>query len=151
MEAATSTAAFAPARRVAGGTRRALDWAIRSVELRWALAVVFASIAAMVLTLSLWNADLTVPFVYQGDGQFYQMSIKGILEHGWWFSNPSLGAPFGQQLYYFPLSDTNLYLLVIKLMGVFTSNSAVIGNLFYLVTFPLDALAAYLVLRKLKV
>ena len=38
-----------------------------------------------------------------------------------------------------------------KAIGLFTSDAAVVVNVFYLLTFPLVGLAAYLVLRRLTV
>jgi phosphoglycerol transferase len=75
------------------------------------------------------------------------MLVKGVLEHGWWFSNPHLGAPFGQQLYDFAVGGDNLHIALIWLLGLFSSSPAVVGNLFYLAAFPLAGAGAFAVLR----
>jgi hypothetical protein len=105
------------------------------------------------LTLRLWRANLSVPFRYSvvDDTKFYLSLIKGILDHGWYLNNPSLGAPFGQQFYDFPQGADNLNLLAIKGLGVLWPHAAVVINLFFLLTFPLTALAGYAVLRRLGV
>src|SRR5437763_6716178 len=77
------------------------------------------------------------------------MFVKGILDHGWYSVNDSLGAPFGQQLYDFPQNGDNLQLLIAKGLGFFTHDFAVVLNVYFLLTFPLVALTAYVVLRRL--
>ena len=69
--------------------------------------------------LRLWRADLTVPLRYApvDDTKFYLMLVKGIIEHGWYMSNSSLGAPFGQHLYDYPQGADNLNLLIIRGAG----------------------------------
>jgi hypothetical protein len=106
-------------------------------------------IAAWVLRLG--EAHLSLPWSYAGGGdtKFYLLVIKGILDHGWFQSNPSLGAPFGLQLYDFPQGADNLNLLMVKTLGLFSSNPAWVLNVFFLLTFPLTAVSAYLVLRAL--
>ena len=91
-----------------------------------------------------------MPFTLGGDAQYYLMVIKGILVHGWWLENPDLGAPFGQELYDFPvLAHDGLHLVLIKLLGAFSSDPVFVANLFFLLSFPLVALTSFLVLRQL--
>jgi hypothetical protein len=110
---------------------------------------VLATLAAA-LILEVWNAPFTVPWIYSGDGVFYGMVVKGILDHGWHYTNPNLGAPGGQQLYDFPIvSGENLQALIVKLLGVVSSDWAVVMNLYFLLTFALTAAVAFVVLRRL--
>jgi len=118
------------------------------------------AVVAMALSLiiagwvfDLGQAHLSLPWNYAGEGdtKFYLLLIKGIIDHGWFQSNPSLGAPFGLQLYDFPQGADNLNLLMIKALGLFSSNPAWVLNVFFLLTFPLTAVSAYLVLRTLRV
>jgi hypothetical protein len=104
--------------------------------------------AVFAFVTQLWSADLNAPFSYEGDSMFALSSIKGILENPWIYTNSSLGAPFGQQTFDYPNAD-NLNVLVIKALGLFSHDPAVVFNLFYLITYPLVALSALLVLRKL--
>jgi hypothetical protein len=106
-------------------------------------------IAAWVLHLG--EAHLSLPWSYAGGGdtKFYLLVIKGILDHGWFEHNPSLGAPFGLELYDFPQGADNLNLLIVKTLGIFSSNPAWVLNVFFLLTFPLTAVSAYLALRAL--
>ena len=102
------------------------------------------------LVLRPWKGALDVPYLYVGDANLYQASIKGVLEHGWYWHNPSLGAPGEAQLFDFPsLGGDPLNVLIFKFIGLFSSDSAVVINVFFLLTFPLVGLAAYLVLRRL--
>ena len=99
-----------------------------------------------------WDGDLDVPYLNVGDANFYRSEVKGILEHGWFWRNPDVGAPEGQQLFDYPgLSGDPLNVLLMKFIGLFTSDAAVVVNVFFLLTFPLVGLAAYLVLRRLTV
>jgi phosphoglycerol transferase len=102
------------------------------------------------LVIQPWRGDLGVPYLYFADANLYRSEVKGILEHGWYWHNPDLGAPEGQQLFDFPgLNGDPLNILLIKVIGLFSSDAAVVVNVFFLLTFPLVGLAAYLVLRRL--
>jgi hypothetical protein len=102
------------------------------------------------LVLQPWRGSIGVPYDYRGDSTLYQASIKGVLDHGWYWHNPSLGAPGQAQLFDFPsLGGDPLNVLVFKLLGLFTDDSAAVMNVFFLLTFPAVGLAAYLVLRRL--
>jgi hypothetical protein len=118
----------------------------------------YAALAALLsglfgfLVIQPWDGDLDVPYLYVSDANFYHSEVKGILEHGWFWRNPDLGAPEGQQLFDYPvLSGDPLNALLMKLIGLFTSDAAVVVNVFFLLTFPLVGLVAYLVLRRLTV
>jgi hypothetical protein len=112
-----------------------------------ALAAALGTLAGF-LVLQPWNGSLRVPYSYLGDANFYHSIVKGVLEHGWIWRNPSLGAPGTQQLFDFPnVSGDLLNVFVWKMLGLFTSDAAVVLNLFFLLTFPAAALTAYLVLR----
>ena len=99
--------------------------------------------------MKLWRADLALPlrYVEVDDAKFYLGLAKGIIDHGWYASNASLGAPFGQHLYDFPQGADFLNLLMMRVLAVFSSNPAVVVNVFFLLTFPLIAASAWLALR----
>jgi phosphoglycerol transferase len=109
------------------------------------------SVACAAWVLRLWRGDLGLPLRYTpvDDTKFYLMLVKGIVDHGWYASNPSLGAPFGQQLVDYPQGGDSLNLLLIRILAVFFSNPALITNLFFLGTFALCAFTAHVVLRVL--
>jgi phosphoglycerol transferase len=117
-------------------------------------AALAAGLSALfgLLVLRPWRGALDVPYSYAADGNLYQAYVKGVLDHGWYWRNPSLGAPGGQQLYDFPgLGGDTLNVLLLKLLGLFTDDAAVVTNLFFFLTFPLVGLTAYVVLRSLSV
>lgn len=98
--------------------------------------------------MRLWDCDLRVPFTYFGDAVWTSLAIKGTIEHGWWWFNPSLGAPVGLNFGAFPAMD-NTQFLIIRAISLITGNYALTLNLFYLLTFPLTTVASLYVFRKL--
>jgi hypothetical protein len=132
--------------------RRALGSRLREraavSELLWVLGAGALALTGAVLVLELWDVDLRVPFSYLVDGVFYLMVIKAVLDHGWIGENPNLGAPFGQQMWDFPsVNGDALQLVIVKGFGLFTHDPALVMNLFFLLTFPLTGVVAFLVLR----
>lgn len=118
-----------------------------------AVAVGLLALVAAGWVLQLWRADLSSPFRYTelDDTKFYLMLIRSVIRHGWFEAGSSLGAPFGQQLADFPQGADNLNFLIIRGLTLFSSNPALIDNVFYLLTFPLTAGTAFLAMRKLEV
>jgi hypothetical protein len=119
-------------------------------ELPAALLTAALATTIAVVVLQVWQANFSVP-LYSSPGSdetFGLAVIKGILEHGWYLSNPNLGAPFVQHLYNYPVfSGDSLYLLIVKLIGIPFGNPAEVDNLFFLLCFPLIALSGYAGLR----
>ena len=110
-----------------------------------------ASLGATIF-LRLWDADLRVPFSYSGDGTLNLTLIKTVMERGWFYENPRLGAPSGQELYDYPvLSGDGLHVAFFWLAGLFTDDPSVVMNVFFVLTFPVTAVVTYLVLRRLAV
>ena len=79
------------------------------------------------------------------------MLAKGGLDHAWFFTNPDLGWPLGQQVYDLPQSLDNLNLLVLKVLGLVFGDVGTTINVFFVLTFAGVAVSAYLVLRALRV
>jgi phosphoglycerol transferase len=130
--------------------------AFRQPGTREAAAVVAALAITSVLTVlafRLWRADLSLAIGYgqRTDSKLYLSFIKGILDHGWYLHDANLGAPFGQDLRDYPTGDDNLNFLLIKALGVFSSNAGLVMNIFLLLGFPLVALSAYFAFRRLGV
>ena len=127
-----------------------------SFEQRWArrIAEGFASVVVCVLLLAwllhLDRAPLHVPFADGGDVLLNSALVKGLVDNGWVWRNPFLGAPFGTQFFDFPFYD-NLNLAIMKMIAMFSANYAVILNVFFLLTFPLTTLSTLLVLRYFEV
>jgi hypothetical protein len=112
--------------------------------------VSFLSLLYAYLFLKLYRADWRVPFFYGGDAMFHEMLIKGVIENGWYLSNNRLGMPYGTNLHDFPMPDT-FSLLLFKLAGLFTFDSSLILNLYYISTYPLTAITTLYVLRQFNI
>jgi len=120
-------------------------------RLAGAIAAMALALAIAALVLHLGEARLSLPWNYagEGDAKFYLALIKGIVTHGSYQTNSSLGAPFGLRLYDFPQGADNLNLLIVRALGLLSSNPALVLNVFFLLTFPLTAVSAYAALRLL--
>jgi hypothetical protein len=125
----------------------------RKEVLLWATGTAGLSFLLAALTLELWNADLTVPLDDGGgDVTSVLMAAKGVFQNGWFLVNDHLAAPFGQDMRDYPTySVWNLHFGAIKALGVFTSNPVVAVNVYFLLTFPMAAIAAFLFFRRLDV
>jgi phosphoglycerol transferase len=121
---------------------------------RWREGLVPA-IGAVFVTLiacwyfKIWNGGLGTPNTYSGDGLYYAGVTKSIIQHGWYFTNPNLGAPLGQATYDYPLGYDNLNLGVIRVFAWVWSNPFIVNNLFLYLTFPAAFLTSWFVLRRL--
>ncbi len=112
------------------------------------LSALFIVILVIVWRLELWKMSLSIPLTYYVDSIGVQALIKGVVENGWWFYNPNLGAPVGLSLMDYPNAD-GFHLLVIKFMSFFTKESGSLLNGYFLLTYPLTALTTMYTFRKL--
>jgi hypothetical protein len=112
-----------------------------------AMALGFAALA-----IKLWRADFSAPLRPGADATQVLMLAKAIIDHGWYLHIPELGAPYGLSLADFPAAAGDTFsMLLFRFFALFTSNPAVVVNLYFLAGFPLVALSAVLVLRRLGV
>src|SRR3954454_12495164 len=110
-----------------------------------------ASLVGAYFVLHLWDASLHAPWTLGSeDALSVLLYMKVTLQHAWPLHNELLGAPYGQYLQDYPLGDPAQIVLT-KLIGVFTGDVAAATNLFFLLTFPLTALSALWVFRRLDV
>ncbi len=100
--------------------------------------------------MKLWDADLDIPFSYDGDGLFTSMVVKGLIDNGWVQHNNFIGFPGGQVLYDFPINNY-IDIIILKLLTFILPNYAATMNTYYLLTFPLTTVAAMFVFRQLNV
>jgi phosphoglycerol transferase len=111
--------------------------------------------AALSLTIGWYVAGgkhvtLHIPLLYSSDGLFSLMLIKRIMENPWVFDSSALGYPFGASLYDYPIPDSGS-LAVLKVMALAMGSASAAYNIYYLIGFPLNALAAYYARTKLHV
>jgi hypothetical protein len=119
-------------------------------EVAYAVGAMALATTAALLVLEIWRASFNAPFAYRDDSILNLMVVKGVLENGWYLENSRLGAPLGQELYDFPVvSGDHLNVVIFKLLGLVSDEPAAVVNLFFLLTFPLVALTAFLVMRRL--
>ena len=111
-----------------------------------ALALVLC-LVILTLAFRLWRIDLAVPIEYAQDGLIHLVWIKAIGEHGWYLHNPNLGAPTAMDMYDFPLVE-GLHLFIMKVLYYLFGDAVVVGNVFYLLTYPLTTLSAMFVFRR---
>jgi phosphoglycerol transferase len=114
------------------------------------------AVLALVAITTAWflmggtSLNLQVPLIYSGDGLLILVMIKRVMEGTWLFHSNLMGAPFGSYLYDYPIPDSGS-LFVLKWLGRLFGSPAKALNLYFLLGFPVNALAAYIVLRKLRV
>jgi phosphoglycerol transferase len=111
------------------------------------IGVSILSILILFWVLKLWQADLRIPFAYYGDALFSGMIIKGIIDNGGYLRNPFVGMPTGAMMYDFTGSDS-FHMLVVKIISLFTSDWALVMNIFFLLGSPLTTLCSLYVFRK---
>jgi len=129
--------------------RRVREWLVRATPY---FAVALLSLVAAYYLLDLRDADLRVPFVYRKDALLYAAVIKSVIDHGWFWQNPSVGAPSGLLLYDYPnVAHEALHLLAIKALSIFSGNWALLLNVYFVLGFPLIALGSLAVFRRLRI
>lgn len=118
---------------------------------RWEIAhTLIAALLALVLgaaAMELWRADLRVPLERHGDGLLHSVMVRAALEEGWPVTVDRAGEPGILDFRDFPAVD-NFNLLLIRLLGFFIPDFAVLINVFFLLTFPLIGAAAFAVSRR---
>jgi hypothetical protein len=131
--------------------RAVKPWVVR--EAPALLLACAASLVVAAIGLQLWDApSFHVPWAYDEDALSVLAAFKGIHDHGWIWTNGSLGAPHGLDYYDFgSLGPDNLHWAIAWVITRFTGQPGVVYNLFLLITFPLTAAAGYLSLRWLDV
>ena len=120
-------------------------------ELLWILATGFVATLVATVDFKLWKMQAHVPiFGASGDGAYYLATVKDVVEHGWFWHNPDLGAPFGQANYDFaaPFGDLVHYVIV-ELLALVLGDPVLVFNAFFLLCFPLIAMVTYAVMRDL--
>ena len=89
--------------------------------------------------------NLTIPYVYSGDGMFHAWMAQRVTE-GWLFDNARSGYPFGSNFLDFPGSDTGAHLLI-KAFALMSGGWVGGVNLFFLFGFASCFVATYVTAR----
>jgi phosphoglycerol transferase len=115
-------------------------------EAAMCVLVAALSLAAVAVRIQVWNADLRVPLQYGHDSFTNLLMIKTTVDCGWWMTNDYVGAPGRLEWHDYPFNPT-LHMALIKGMTLFTRDTALLLNLYFLLSFPLISLTAYAALR----
>jgi phosphoglycerol transferase len=107
------------------------------------------SLVAAFYLLKLKGVDLHVPFNYGGDGLLFSLIVKSVVGHGWYLTNPDVGAPAGLDFHDYGVSthDT-VHLLLVRLLSMCSSDWGLVFNGYFLLGFPLITWSALAVLRR---
>lgn len=92
--------------------------------------------------------DLGIPFSFHGDALHHLAVAKAIVDQGWWWHIDRLGAPFGLDMFLFPVGSL-LDNIAFLILSFFSHNPVVIVNTYWLASFPLSGLVACWSLRRL--
>lgn len=122
---------------------------LRTKPLAPAIAAAALAVVIVVLRLGLWNYDLTVPFLYWGDGLFFETLVKSLTESGRYYHISRLAAPFGMDVVDFPLGCT-LDFTLMKMLSWCISNPFLLINVYWLLSIALAGAGACLFLRSLR-
>lgn len=118
-------------------------------KLAWIIPCLLGLLSFLVgwlLVIGTSRFDLHVPLIYSGDGLLILAFIKRVMENPWIFHSGMMGAPFGSSLYDYPIPDSGS-LLALKVFGLVSGSAEAALNVYYLLGFPLNALAGYFVAR----
>ena len=140
----------APASAHGGGVANAWLHDERVLETLFYVLVAVVTCAATWWLLELWRTDLRVLWINSQDSMSVAESVNNLIRHGWYFVNPDVGAPGVLNTLDFPSFDL-FHWIVLKAIGTVTGNAAVTVNGYYLLGYPLAALAAAYVLRRFDV
>ena len=97
-----------------GGSR---GEAVRATWARRSPSALVALVVA-VWSLRLWDWRVGTPFGLNGDSTFVAMQLRDISDHGWYWNNPDLAFPFGQNGSMFPELNV-VHVLAVKALGIF--------------------------------
>lgn len=121
------------------------------VAYAWYLGTALVSLIAVFVSMKLWRSDPRVPFTDEGDAASVLQFVQNIIDTGWFLSNDRLGAPFGQDLRAFPSGGDAINIIGLKLVSLFAGSAAATTNVYFVLGFPLTAIAALWALRQLGV
>ncbi len=108
----------------------------------------FLSLVIVLTAFRIFHIHPSLPLNYTGDAIVHYNFAKNIEQTGWWATNPHFGAPITQTLWDFPLTET-VHLLLIKFLITIGLNWYQSVNAFYILTFPLTAIASLYVMRRM--
>jgi hypothetical protein len=94
---------------------------------------------------AVWEMPWRLPIDTRSDATLISMMVKNIEENGWYYSQPRLGAPFGQQFYDFPHGGETFQLFAMKIIVWLTGDWGLAINLYFFLGFGVLAAVTFLV------
>jgi hypothetical protein len=110
-----------------------------------ALAVALTCLGT-IEALRLWTWRPGAPFALDRDAPFVVMEVRDLIDHGWYWSNDNLGAPFAQNGSLFPEANV-IHLVAVKALTVFSSDAFTVTGGYFVLCFPLTAATMYWFMR----
>lgn len=119
-------------------------WIVSIVEvvLLTIITILFVSIV-----YKIWERDIRVPIVFDGDGLGAAMTIRNLIDGNGIFEYPRLSAPYAENIY---LQDNFLQLLIVKILILFSKDVGLVTNLYWLLTYLLTSYTMYWFCRKMR-
>lgn len=117
-------------------------------KIAWYLSAPLLSLVVIFIVFQLWNADLRIPIFGGGDSNLFFGGVKTIIEEGWTVNSPRLGGILGQTVIDFP-SSASANLLIIRIIALFSSNYAVVSNLYVILGFAFTAFTTMILFKYL--
>jgi putative flippase GtrA len=101
--------------------------------------------------LGLWHRDLSVPFVYAGSDDVWQLILtKALKDNGWILDNPFLGAPDIAHWHSNAAAQTSaLHSVLMLALSYFIDDAVKLQQIYYILNFALISVTSYLACRLL--
>lgn len=112
----------------------------------WLLSLFLAVCVVFYFAAGGSERDFSVPFVFYGDSITPQIVAKSILDHGWWWTNPSMSAPGKYEILVYP-SNTNTDAVIMWLISRAVTHPGRLINLSWIVMLALSGCTAAAGLR----
>lgn len=109
-------------------------------------ATVLVALGVGAWSLRLWQWDPSTPIALGWDHTQILSSLRDIHDHGWYWHNPDLGFPFGQDASFFPELNV-LHVLAVKAIDLVVPGVYTAGGLYFVLSFPLTGATGYLLAR----
>jgi hypothetical protein len=110
------------------------------------VVTVVLSVVVLVQAMKLWEWTPGTPLGLNGDNVSVTTWVRTIIEYGPYADNPRLGAPFSQNLGWYPTAD-DVHFLALWLLGRISDNAFTVTALYFFIGFPLAALSMYWLAR----
>ncbi|MDD5461557.1 MAG: GtrA family protein [Methylococcales bacterium] len=101
--------------------------------------------------LGLWHRDLSIPFVYSGSDDVWQLILTKVLKDtGWILDNPFLGAPDIAHWHFNAAVQTSaLHSILMLALSQFIDDAVKLQQIYYILNFSLISITSYLACRLL--